>query len=288
MKYFWNRLFARCFDYGLFYLLAIFTSLVSPIEFELASQLLFALLVPLFWAPIEALLIRFWGTTPGKWLFGIAISQLSMKNSFRRAFFFRSRPGTLRGSEIARWRYMLTIWLAISCGSMLFFGQKISDAAVRYEQQMVSGSWVEYTSEEGQFTVQFPKKPKVETTELPIPNSEQSLELSEYKAESEALYSVSHLDLPRKWTIFSAGIILRGAMNAVVEHMSDVKMTASERTTHKGHQALKFTLKQGDKEVEGRLILVGKTLYRLTVTYPPGADREQQTAFFDSFELKSS
>jgi hypothetical protein len=58
-------------------------------------------------------------------------------------------------------------------------------------------------------------------------------------------------------------------------------------TKHRTFRALDFHLTQGEEEVQGRLILVGATLYRLTVVYPPSlAHQLQKTEFLDSFEVK--
>ncbi len=87
-----SRFLARFLDYSLFYSLFIlplfFTSLLDN-DFIHA---LCIILVPLFWIPLEALLISLFGTTPGKALFGIQIrdaqqQKLSFKTSFKRALF---------------------------------------------------------------------------------------------------------------------------------------------------------------------------------------------------------
>jgi hypothetical protein len=46
-------------------------------------------------------------------------------------------------------------------------------------------------------------------------------------------------------------------------------------------------MSQGSEEVQGRLILVGTTLYQLTVVYPPElAHQLQKTEFLDSFDVQ--
>lgn len=291
MEFSWNRIIARAMDYGLFYLLGVILSLMLPFDFKDSFYAAFALASPLLWIPIEAFLLYTWGTTPGKAAFGIVIrdysgKKLSFLQSLKRAFFIGKRPGRTEAKKITRWRYLLALVVALSCGSSLFLGKDLSEAAVQFEKQMV-GDWVQYASDKGGFTIQFPKQPKVETHSFEVPDSTQPLELSEVKAKSDAVFSVSYVDLPKKWRIFSAGTLLKAAMSVVHGHMPGTDLTDTKRLNHKNYPALDFTMKEGDTLIEGRLILVGSTLYKLTVTYPADAPREQQhETFLNSFDMK--
>src|SRR5579872_910619 len=136
-----KRFLARLIDYGLFYFGAVLGSLMLPLEINDEFYFLFAVLVPLFWAPLEALFIKKWGTTPGKKIFGISVPHLSWKESFRRAFCWGKRPGTLEVRQISFWRYIVAFVIAGSLGSALFFGKDISEAAIHYEQQITGQGW---------------------------------------------------------------------------------------------------------------------------------------------------
>jgi hypothetical protein len=85
------RFLARAFDYSLFLLL------LTGARFFLGSyfpQSLFGHMIPfeyLGWIPIEACLLHFWGTTPGKFLCKIQVKQgrketLSWESSFSRSW----------------------------------------------------------------------------------------------------------------------------------------------------------------------------------------------------------
>jgi len=294
MKYFWSRFFARMIDYGIFYLVGILLSLSLPTEFSESFYFIYALATPLLWAPLEAILLSLWGTTLGKMVFGVVVrdidgEKLSLGASFRRSFFLSRRPGVVYAPKMRGLGFLILTALAAACGSSLFFGKDISQAAIEYEEQEIRGNWLEYASEEGKFVVQFPKKPELETQTYPIPDSEQSLELSEVKAESREIYSVSYLEMPKKWRFFSDGTLLKGAINVVAKNTPGAEVVDKKRVTHKSHQALDFRMKQGENEIFGRLIIVGTTLYKLTVTYPPSSgEQDQHDAFLSSFELTSS
>ena len=292
MKFSWNRFLARTMDYGLFYFIGVMLSLMLPFDFKEMFYLTFALEVPLLWAPIEALLLNTWGTTLGKAIFGVLIRdanqhKLSFAQSLKRAFFFGQRPGHIETKKIATWRYVIALMFALSWGSFLFLGKDLSEAAVQFEKQMV-GDWIQYASDEGGFTVQLPKKPELERHSFEIPNTSQPLELSELKAKSDAIFSVSYVELPKKWRIFSAGTLLKAAMEVVQGHMPGTQLVESKRIKHKNYPALDFIMKEGNHLIEGRLILVSSTLYKLTITYSPEMLQEhQQEVFLNSFELKT-
>lgn len=73
----WKRFLARLIDLSILELTALFLTAVvlriRPMNDFIYSVIGFSLSVHLFWLPIEALLLHYWGTTPGKWIFGIRV-----------------------------------------------------------------------------------------------------------------------------------------------------------------------------------------------------------------------
>jgi hypothetical protein len=286
MFLFLRRFLARVFDYGLFYFVSIFISLVLPLELDNQLFLLWALVVPVIWAPIEAVLLYSWQTTPGKKLFGLSFPLMSWGECWKRALFFKRSKGIL-AKDIGIKRYMIALMMACSAGSALFLGEDISEAAVHYEQSITGTGWIQYVSDNGKFQVHFPKKPvEQEPKHYEVPSGD-PLQLSEFKVKKEAEFSVSYLDLPKKWKLFSANTLLKGAMKVVHEHTPGAELIESKLVKHKNYPAMDFKMRKGKNEIEGRLILVGNTLYRLTVEYTPESPREQQhEIFLGSFEIK--
>lgn len=285
MFLFLRRFLARLFDYGLFYIVAIFISLLLPIEVESQLFLLSSLFVPFVWAPIEMVLLKGCRTTPGKKLFGISFPFLSWRSSFKHAFLVQ-RSSDLLIRPIGFKRYMFALILACSVGSALFLGNNVAEAAIHYEQQVTKDGWVQYVSDDGRFQVHFPKKPQQTLATFDVPNGEQ-INLSEFKAHKEAEFSVSYIDLPKKWKLFGPSTLLKGAMNVVMEHKPGAELIDKRLVKHKNYPAIDFRMKEGDNIIEGRLILVGNTLYKLWVVYFPDTPREEQhETFLGSFELK--
>ena len=286
MLFFLRRSLARILDYGFFYFCMVFLSLMAPVEVNENFYFIFALAIPLFWAPLEAFLITRYQTTPGKKLFGITIPSLTGKESLKRALFLGKRPGNITFQKITYWRYIIAFMIACSAGSGLFYGKDISEAAVHYEQQVVGAGWIEYLAENGKFSVHFPKKPEMIEKKVDVPNGD-PISLSEFKAVKDAAFSVSYLDLPKKWRIFSSNTLLKGAMKVIQEHMPGTTVLDKKIVKHKNYPAMEFKMKEGSNEIEGRLILVGNTIYRLMVVYYPDTPRDaQHETFVNSFDLK--
>jgi hypothetical protein len=281
-----KRSLARLLDYGLFYFVSIFVSMMLPFSMDETFYFSMVMATPLLWAPLEAIFLKKWGTTPGKKLFELSVPELTWKESFKRAFFL-SRPRTIAEKKISFWRYLIALMITCSGGSALFFGKDISEVAVQYEQTVAGSGWIKYISDEGKFSVNFPKKPEVGVKTYENPDGE-PINLNEVKIEKEAEFSVSYLDLPKKWKLFSSSTLLKGAMKVVMEHMPGTEMIDKNIVKHKNYPAMDFRLKEGENVIEGRLILVGNTLYRLMVVYYPDTPRSQQhETFLNSFDLKN-
>jgi len=84
----WKRLFARYFDLTLYSvicdLILIYIFLVSPLKLANSAYMVlsrFLSLLAMFW--IEPLLLSTWGTTPGKWIFGLSVRD---KEGFKLTF----------------------------------------------------------------------------------------------------------------------------------------------------------------------------------------------------------
>ena len=96
------------------------------------------------------------------------------------------------------------------------------------------------------------------------------------------------MELPSKWRLAGSSTLLKGGLDIMVKYMPDTTLIDKKFITHQGHRGLDFHLKQGEDEVQGRLILVGTTLYKLTVTYPLSLEQEvQDNPFLDSFDLST-
>ena len=292
---FFIRLVAKVVDYCLFYILATFISLFMPFYIEEFYYIIFAMFLPIFWIPLEALLISRWGTTPGKKLFGLQVrnhlgGKLPYWISLKRSLVLGVRPGLIKQKMVSVKRKIIG---TIVCVMSLFgavFEQELSDYTTGFRGAGSVEGWQSYTSEEGGFKILFPSDPQEEHKVIPLPEHNRTLYYNELKSfqEKKVSYSVSYMKLPRKWKLAGSSRILQGALDGIVEHLPNCQLFSKQFGKHKTYRSLDFHFQQDGEEVQGRLILAGTTLYRLTATYPPSlAGKVQKQEFIDSFEVSS-
>lgn len=257
---FWNRFFARAFDYSLLYFVAVAVTLLFPYYLDDLFYVILAILTPLIWVPIAALCKRIWGSTPGKALFGAGMSR------FRKIVGLGALALSLLGSFLT-----------------LPFTPYLTSIKHHEPKQ----GWVHFYATDRNFTIDLPTDPETLSSEIMIESLRFPLSYNEYKSHQKETiyYAVGYLDLPRKWRIAGAKRLLNGALDIALESEPGAEIVSKQLTRHQNHPALDFKLRQGDNEVTGRLVLIGRTLYKLIAVYP--ADSEQEVAhseFIDSFD----
>jgi uncharacterized RDD family membrane protein YckC len=290
----WVRFFAKCIDYSLFYMVVSLISLFVPYYFDDIYYVGLALATPILWAPIEAFLIAKYKTTIGKLLFGVRIEnhvggRLPYLIALKRSFFWGVRPGVMRQKELTKARWTVGILVFCLLASSAVFEKEITEFTTGFEKYKTADGWIQYTSSHGGFRVIFPQDPEEESKLLPVPAQKKTLNYNELKSyqTQKVYYTVSYMELPRKWKLAGTSRLLQGALDVIIEHTPNSKLLYKQFTKHKNYRALDFHSKQGDEEVQGRLILVGTTLFRLTVVYPPSlAHQLQHHEFLDSFEIQ--
>jgi len=292
----WQRLCVKAIDYGIFFLAGSAASLFLPCYLDYLFYLVFAICVPILWVPLEALLLSIWGTTIGNVLLGYEIlGQGSKLLSYREALqwsmslhanenFFVQRP-------VRFWRNIAGAVLALSCLFSGVFGAKIIDyTLIRIEQSLSIDGWIKYSSADAGFKVAFPADPKVEENKtLEVPNQDKTLNYSEVTSQTrKAQYSVSYMQIPRKWRLAGNSTLLKGALELIVKNSPETTLLEKNFAKLNNLRVLDFHMKQGDDLVRGRLIIVGGMLFKLMVSYPPSISADlKHEIFLNSFEINS-
>ena len=244
--------------------------------------------------PFEAFLVSRYKTTLGKFLFGIRIEdhlagKLPFLIALKRSCFFGTRPGVIRQKTLKVSRYVFSICALLFLLGVSVFEKDITVLTTGMEKYKTIDGWIDYTSSNGGFRVLFPDSPLEESKILPVPSQDHELTYQELKSyqTKKVYYSISYMDLPKKWKLAGSSRLLQGALDLIVKHDPDTQLVCQSMTKHQKFRALDFHLSQGSEEVQGRLILVGMTLYRLTVVYPPElAHQTQHSEFLNSFEVQ--
>jgi uncharacterized RDD family membrane protein YckC len=284
---------ARSIDYSILYFLISLSAMISPLYIEDLYYMGFLLFLPLLWAPIEAFLISKIKTTPGRFLLGIRVEtqmggKLPFWTSLKRSLCFGSRSGFIRQKKIKIVRFLIAIFAFSALLGGAYFEKELAMMTTGFEQYRAVDGWKEYTTADGRFSVIFPEDPSHESGTLPVPSQNKKLTYDEFKSyqSKKVYYSVSYMELPRKWKLAGANRLLNAALDLIVQYTPGTELLSSTMTKHRNLRALDFHLSEGEKEVKGRLILVGTTLFRLTAVYPPSlAGQLQDREFVDSFTV---
>lgn len=289
----WARLCARGVDYALFYLICSISSFFLPIYIDEIYYAAFVLAIPFLWMPIEAFLVSRFKTTLGLSLLGIRIEthtagKLPYLIALKRSCFLGVRPGVIRQRALGVIRCTLAAVSLCFLMGVSVFEKEIAILTTGFEKYKTIEGWVDYTACDGKFRVLLPQVPKEEEKVLPVPSQNKTLNYNELTSHQtkKVYYSITYIQLPNKWRMAGANRLLQGALDLIIEHIPGAKLLQKNLTKYKNFRALDFHFSQGEEDVQGRLILVGMTLYRLTVVYPPDlAHQLQKAEFLDSFEI---
>lgn len=289
----WFRALARFCDYSLFFLSLGMTTLFLPYFYGASFYYILAAAIPFLWVPVEAFLITKWGTTPGKLLFGLSVldaggSHLLYSDAVKWSLFIPGNKGIVRQKTVS-WKRKLCAFLTSSVFVLgAIYGNVLSLWSVGLEKGISPDGWVQYSCHDTGFKVSFPTDPESECKELVIPDSGKVLNYKEISSEEnkKITYSVTHLDLPRKWRLAGDTTLLKGVLDQIILHSSEVELIEKEFKMLGKHRVLDYRLNQGKDRVQARLIIVSGTLYRLMIVCPLSHEKElQQSPFLDSFEV---
>ncbi len=293
----YQKTFAKLFDYAFCYLALAFATLLTPFADDELLYFYLIVATPLVWILPQSILLATWGSTPGCAIFGVAPSKngakLSWKDALKTILSFGRNSGidwVICTKKLPNFITRLIIGCTIIAAAV--FGKAIIQFPQTFEKQVsIKGKgWVRFTSSENDFTANFPSKPMVEQKQLEIPQVKRTLDYQEVKTDhtDQVTYSVSALELPTKWRIFSSSTILKGALSVVLDSNMPfgTKLISRDLTKHGEHPAINFHMRDGDTDIKGRLILVGGKLFKVEYIQAKAATQEEDAglAFINSFK----
>lgn len=289
-----SRFLARALDYSLFF------TLLTLLGLGLTANIIFFFSIPLLFAPVEALFYTAFKTTPGKLAFGIHLSkrlnvfhslQLSYKkallllplffpplNIFFAIFYLREKEEytNKRWSEFKnvtliqkQQRSIITYaFVILTCLSLAinFTPSSLKSKVTTFAQnELTLDSWVKVKDDNLNFSVFFPKKPKISAKQLEVKEHDTTLELTEYHHQANVSYSLTSTQVPSAWTLLGSNYLLKALGKQIDKHQG--KIISQQMVKHKSYSAMSYlTQNHGGGQTKGILILVKKTVYRLEVT----------------------
>ena len=173
--------------------------------------------------------------------------------------------------------------------------EEIADKAVEkqvpFDLEIADDSlatWREFTSTVGGFRVDFPAYPQHANEIVPVPNTDMYLEYNIYVAEpdKDSSFMLSLITYPKEMTVNRPENILQTVMNEMLLANPTNQLRQVSLGDYQGHPQLEFQIQNQDIHMWNRAIMVGHTLYLITVTATHKGDTEKSYARFNrSFEL---
>jgi hypothetical protein len=194
-------------------------------------------------------------------------------------------------NQIKLWKkcvLVLTFGALVAGGTIGLLNKNIEPEQEVVVEQQPTAVWQVYQSSDQRFAVHFPTEPVENDQQMVIQGKNVSYqELS--AALNDSTYSVSYIDFPGHWKWIGSSKLLTKGFDAFVQSEQNVEALLKQQiTTFNGLPALEYRLKQAGKEIEGKFVIAGNTLYRITVAYPLAvAENAQPENFFDSFQINS-
>ena len=305
-----SRCFAKTFDYALFY------SFFYILDFSLLLNILLVVALPVLYAPIEALLLRLFKTTPGMWIFGLS---LDTKVSFKKALLTSLKKGLLvfpllfpplnlfiarfylkeKGAHFAkRWqvaegveiekkkrnKHLRNLVVVLCSAFILYTFTPISFSSLSKRAFDVE-SWVEVKDDHLKFSVYFPEEPKISGKKVEVKEHNTTLDVKEYHHKSHINYKLQSTKVPTTWTLLGSRYLLNALGQQIETHQGS--FIESKIGKHGKYPALHYLVKNHDGgQTKGALILVKKTVYRLEVSAGKKLSKEEleiSQNFIDSF-----
>jgi hypothetical protein len=182
------------------------------------------------------------------------------------------------------WRLVFSLLISFSSLALPLSMDEMGKGQT-YRCEMTEG-WMRLAPTLAKFSVHLPKAPDFNSTNLSV--GSRTLIYQEYVSTplEDVHYVVGVIELPKRWKLAGSKTLLNKALDLAVKEVPDVQLISKNMVKHGPYSALDFHLKMGEVEKKGRLILVGATLYRLSVSLPSekmeGADLHP---FIDSFTV---
>lgn len=190
---------------------------------------------------------------------------------------------------------VIIIIIVIAGGAVLYFTK---GTANKNTQQIVNevfnklttNNWLEYNATAGQFKVQLPKYPEINSYEVQIPNTTIKYTENDYMVEVDdyTSYYVTSAVLPAEVDISDPNKNLEGSVNGSVQSTEGNELISSQFTKYKGNPAVDYII---DNSTIGltmycRAVLAGNRLLILAASYEKNSyNNDDYNKFVNSLEL---
>ena len=198
---------------------------------------------------------------------------------------------------------MYKIWITIACLAILLLGMFYFMPHLKNAYKTLPGTesisadtensenfstWKKFTPQSGLFKVMLPDTPQYAKDLVAIPRSDKKRRYDMYASEkiNGTLFLISVITYPQDVDTSLTDDILRQTLDELMKSHPDNRLSNFKNNLFKMHQTLDFSLNNGEIQVEGKILMVGKTVYVLSyITRNDNFDPKEYQHFMDSFEL---
>ncbi len=151
-------------------------------------------------------------------------------------------------------------------------------------------TWVNFSSKEGGFSVDFPKNPEHVHQKIDIPKTDLSIEYDTFVSEpsESVVYVVSVWNYPAEIDMSKPEVNLQDGFSGMLSALPGSQVLNMNMGDLQGFKALEFLVKNDEIYFQGKLILVYNTLYQVFTVYKE-SEKQNMTKnyrrFIDSFKI---
>jgi hypothetical protein len=200
---------------------------------------------------------------------------------------------------------MNKIWMTIAFLAILLFGMfylvpRLTnayktlpgiDSAVTNSDKNDSenfSDWKEFTPKSGLFKVMLPHPPQTAKDLVAIPGSDKKRRYDMYASEKidGTLFLISAITYPHDVDTSLTDDILQQTLDELMKSNPDNRISKLKNNNFKTYRTLDFSLNNREFHVEGKILMVGKTVFVLSyITRNKSFNPNEYQKFIDSFEL---
>ena len=163
--------------------------------------------------------------------------------------------------------------------------EKPATVAVQVQNSKTPGD-KSYRSEEGRFSVHFPKDPSVSNKELATPSGVLKVQTAKADAGRDSVYSVTHVTYPPSFGEVDPVKILDGVRDGLKGQDGELKSDKSSTTGEDALPTRDIRIDAGKNGIRARLILVDRRLVQaMVVGAKDSLDAKPAEEFFKSLEV---
>ena len=191
---------------------------------------------------------------------------------------------------------MAAICLAILAIGLFYLGQPAHEPppqtidfanAVHQLTAEDFSAWKEFVPQSKLFRVELPYPPQHATDLISMPNSDKKRRFDMYASEkgNGAVFLISVITYPEEVHPSSVEDTLKQTIEELMKHNPDNRLSKSEHTFFDQHPALDFAIANREFLVQGKALLIGRSVYMLSYASRVGEfDAEDYRYFIDSFQ----